>query len=440
MRTKFLLIIACFVFVSVAISSCLDSDTEYEFSSDATVHAFAIDTIHGKKYKFEIDQIQRLIFNRDSLPMDADTIIDSIMIDTFSVYVYGYIVSGTQDTLLDISNAQNLLPAASAGGMTFRVYAPDNLTSRTYTLRINVHKEDPDSMSWVRMASAPALHASKGLKAVTLNDDLLIYPSGKEVHTNSTIPSSNNPWESHYGVNLPEDVVLESIINVGEGLMANTAGGDVYTSSNGIQWERSEALSGNITHLLAYLPANEVSVTPATLCAIQKDETDGKLYFCSTDASTTGWTRGEEVPSDFPVRDLSTTLLTTSNGLYQIFLTGSHDTEVDRTTPWASMDGLAWIDLYTKTGYCPALTTPYIIGYDDALYIFGGDMSHAYTSATGGIVWEEADCKFWLPEKFASNGPSYTIVHDRNDFIWVIWGGEGVNEIWRGCLNKLKKF
>ena len=63
MRTKFLLIIACFVFVSVAISSCLDSDTEYVYSSDATVHAFALDTIHGKKYKFEIDQIQRLIFN-----------------------------------------------------------------------------------------------------------------------------------------------------------------------------------------------------------------------------------------------------------------------------------------------------------------------------------------------------------------------------------------
>ena len=153
MRTKFLLIIACFVFVSVAISSCLDSDTEYAYSSDATVHAFALDTIHGKKYKFEIDQIQRLIFNRDSLPMDADTLIDSILIDTFSVY--GYITSGTPDTMLNIENAQNLLPAASGNGMTFRVYAPDNLTSRTYTLRINVHKEDPDSLSWVKMASAP---------------------------------------------------------------------------------------------------------------------------------------------------------------------------------------------------------------------------------------------------------------------------------------------
>ncbi len=437
MRTKFLLIIVCFVFVSVAISSCLDSDTQYEFSSDATVHTFALDTIHGKKYKFEIDQIQRLIFNRDSLPMDADTIIDSIMIDTFSVY--GYIVSGPQDTLLDISNAQDLLPAASASGMTFRIYAPDNLTSRTYTLQINIHKEDPDSMSWVRMTSAPIVNTPEGLKAVTLNDDLLIYPSGKEVYTVSTIPPSSDGY-NHYGVNLPEDVVLGSIINVGDGLMANTKGGDVYTSNDGIQWERSEALSGNIISLLAYLPANDVSVTSPTLCAIQKDEADGRLYFCSTDTSATGWTQGEEVPTDFPVRDLSSTLQTTSNGLFQIFLVGSPDTASEQTTPWVSMDGLTWVDLYTETGYCPPLATPYIIGYDDALYILGGDMSQAYTSDTGGIVWEEADSKFWLPEEFVSNGSSYTIVHDRNDFIWVIWAGEGTNVIWRGCMNKLKKF
>lgn len=440
MRTKFLLIIACFVFVSVAISSCLDSDTEYSYSSDATVHAFALDTIHGKSYKFEIDQIQRLIFNRDSLPMDADTIIDSILIDTFSVY--GYIMSGTPDTLLDISNAQNLLSAASGSGMTFRVYAPDNLTSRTYTLRINIHREDPDSMSWVKMASAPVIEsAPQGLKAVTLNDNLLIYPSNEEVYTTSTIPSSGYVWENHNGINLPEDVVLNSILNVGETLMANTAQGDVYTSIDGIQWERSEALSGNITTLLTYLPANDISAMPATLSAIRKNETDGKLYFCSTSNAMTEWIQGEEVPEDFPTQNLSTALQATSNGLYQAFLIGESDVESEHTTPWVTMDGLAWVDFYTESGYCPSLATPYyIIGYNEALYILGGDLTHAYTSDTGGIVWTEADNKFWLPEEFSSNGPSYTIVHDRNDFIWVIWAGGGTNEIWRGCLNRLKKF
>ena len=86
------------------------------------------------------------------------------------------------------------------------------------------------------------------------------------------------------------------------------------------------------------------------------------------------------------------------------------------------------------------MTTPYLIGYNEALYIFGGDLTSTYLSDTGGIVWKETDKKFWLPEAFVSNGSSYTIVRDRNDYLWFIWGGEGTNEVWRGCLNKLKKF
>lgn len=74
MRTKFLSIIACFLLMSMAISSCLSSDDDYEFSSDATVHAFGLDTIHGKHYKFTIDQLNREIYNMDSLPVGSDTI------------------------------------------------------------------------------------------------------------------------------------------------------------------------------------------------------------------------------------------------------------------------------------------------------------------------------------------------------------------------------
>ena len=85
MRIKFLAIIASFLFVSIAISSCLDSDDTVELSSDATVHAFGIDTVYGKHYKFTIDQLRRKIYNQDSLPIGADTIIDRILIDTFTV-------------------------------------------------------------------------------------------------------------------------------------------------------------------------------------------------------------------------------------------------------------------------------------------------------------------------------------------------------------------
>ena len=47
MRIKFLAIIASFIFVSIAISSCLDSDDNtIELSSDATEHAYDLDTLY----------------------------------------------------------------------------------------------------------------------------------------------------------------------------------------------------------------------------------------------------------------------------------------------------------------------------------------------------------------------------------------------------------
>lgn len=67
MRIKFLSVIVSFFLVSFAVTSCLDTE-EIEYSPDATIHAFALDTIHGVNYKFTIDQLGPdgvgLIYNR----------------------------------------------------------------------------------------------------------------------------------------------------------------------------------------------------------------------------------------------------------------------------------------------------------------------------------------------------------------------------------------
>ena len=170
MRIKFLAIIASFIFVSIAISSCLDSDDNtIELSSDATVHAFALDTIYGKHYKFTIDQLHREIYNQDSLPVGADTIIDRILIDTF--LVSGWITAGLNDTVFVQTDSVDLTGAIiddnnKNEGMEFKIHAPDpNTTPRIYTLKIRRHKQDPDSLVWDRMASAlPGIPSVKGQK------------------------------------------------------------------------------------------------------------------------------------------------------------------------------------------------------------------------------------------------------------------------------------
>lgn len=438
MRLKFLSIIISFLTVSIVISSCLNSDNNYEYSTDATVHAFELDTIYGVNYKFEIDQIQRLIYNRDSLPLSADTLIDSIKITTFTT-TSGIIMSGTPDTLFNADNYQNLLPAMnSASGLQFKVVAADGITSRLYRLIINVHKEDPDSLVWHKMTSAPAITTTaQGLKSIVLNDELFVYNAPNAGYKTSIVPSEYS-WQG-ITPNLPTNAILSTLTNFQEGLWVNTEDGSVYSSTDGINWQKQESLSGHIVSLLTAFPANEISGTPTQLSAIMKNETDGKNYFCITDGTT--WVQQDEVPEGFPTANYSACTLTTSNGLNQAFLVGNvSQDDNEQTVPWSSMSGYGWVDLSTTTtSHCPALTNPSIIYYDDALYIMGGKLEAFYKSATGGIAWEKQEEKVVFPAEFASKGTSYTITVDKNNFIWIIWGGT-TNEVWRGCLNKLKKY
>ena len=90
----------------------MDSEETGAYSSDATIHGFSLDTIHGVDYKFEIDQLNNLIYNLDSMPVDADTLIDSIQIDQLSVV---YAVTSA-DTVLNTDAYHILLPAMIAQG------------------------------------------------------------------------------------------------------------------------------------------------------------------------------------------------------------------------------------------------------------------------------------------------------------------------------------
>lgn len=439
MRLKFLSIIVSFLIVSVAVSSCLNSDNNYEFSTDATIHAFQLNTIYGKTYKFEIDQIQRIIYNRDSLPMSADTIIDSIQIKTFTT-TSGIIMSGTPDTLLNTDNYQNLLPAMNASpGMTFTVLAADGVTKRQYHLVINVHREDPDSLVWKKMDAIPSFNAATGqLKAVTLDKYLLVYTGLQTAYRTSTVPTEYG-WEA-LTTDLPTNAVTASLTNHQDTLLVNTDDGAVYASTDGIGWSRREALSGQVVSLLASFPANQTSATPATLNAIVKDAADGKSYFATTTSTLSAWTLGEEVPEGFPSAPYTACMSLTSNGLNKAFLVGSEAEGSEQTVPWSSMTGAGWVDLSTTSDtHCPALSRPYIMNYGDALYIFGGQLESFYKSATGGIAWEKPEKKFLFPAEFALKGTSYTATVDQNNYIWIVWGGAG-HEVWRGCLNQLKKY
>ena len=137
--------------VSFVIPSCLDDDNNIEYSPDATIHAFALDTAGLGSYKFTIDQLSREIYNEDSLPVHADTIIDKILIKTLTT-ASGVVTmkdKSGNDSVININDSIDLRE-----DLTIKVWSTEALAgispnqTKEYTIKVRVHQHDPDSLRW----------------------------------------------------------------------------------------------------------------------------------------------------------------------------------------------------------------------------------------------------------------------------------------------------
>jgi hypothetical protein len=425
MRIKFLSLIVGFLFVSIAVTSCLNSDNNYDYSSDATIRAFGIDTIHGKHYKFTIDQLKGEIYNADSLPVGADTIIDRILIDTLNVS--GWVTSGVTDTLFNIKDSLDL-----RSPIKVKVHAPDGSSVREYTIKVNIHKQDPDLLVWEDMGNPLSSTPISSQKSVLLNGNhLFTYTSSTEVYQALTDRASFQ-WLRSSVSGLPVDVKLSSLINFQNKLFAVTTGGDLYNSVNGLDWTKVNTGGIQFTNLLSSFSTSITGIEAA----------DGKKYFC-TSSDGIIWTKGEEIPDNFPVENIYATLFETPTGMEKTVIVGYTGSIATSVVPWFSLNGYDWADLASNSeNYCPFLQNPSIINYGGAFYILGGNFDKIYKS-TAGIAWYETKKKFLFPAEMAGEN-SYSMVVDKNNYIWVIIGqtkkGSGAivpGKTWRGRLNRL---
>lgn len=430
MRNKILLAISAFIFTCIGMTSCLSSEDPI-YKTDARILGFGLDSVYGKYYKFEIDHLLHLIYNRDSMPVSADTLLDSILVDTFSVLNYATV--GPKDTLFNAENRQDLRGAINKPGETgicFKVMAPDALSTTTYYLEIRVHQQEPDSVVWRQKETFSAVPSSGGIKAVTLGEDLWVLTSPRKAYRTS-VETGAFGWTEVSVQGLPANADVTSAVVFHDKFYVISSDGDLYESADGTSWNRNVALSGGLVTLLGYVAGNKEYNTLDTFCAVC--EVGGKRYFCTT-SDMNLWTIGAAVPETFPSRNIVPVHHTSSTGLSKTVIVGMPHASKDATEPWFTMDGTDWACMSALQNGCPALDNPFIAFFNNKFYMYGGSLENVYESLTG-IGWYEIKKNFTLPAEF-KNRTSYTITEDKYHAMWVIFGGNGAeNEVWRGRMN-----
>ena len=493
MKIKFLSFIASFFMVSFVITSCLDDDNNIEYSPDATIHAFALDTAGLGSYKFTIDQLSREIYNEDSLPVHADTIIDKILIKTLTT-ASGVVTmkdKSGNDSVININDSIDLRE-----DLTIKVWSTEALAgispnqTKEYTIKVRVHQHDPDSLRW-KYINEIDNQITGEQKSIILGSEVLTYSVvGNELRVYKNSLTNFGNGVSQETVGLPEGQLPTSIVTFQFNrsitmLYATSAGdGHVYESADGINWGKSSMFGEGVELLLATLTNNDIS----RICYTKKGADNQRYFYYQTNdipqETLDEAENGGKVPANFPTKNISYTVYESATNIKSVLLVGdtetatlADDSELETTIVWA-YDGSKWVEFSTTSSvaYCPKYTQPSIIYYNDLVYIFGQNFSSIYVS-NQGLFWRKANSKFAFPHRDWSKGgtpdpdvdpefrgkTNYSMVLDPDtQNLWIIFSKGSASfeeevekaestkstttetrtynhdsEVWRGRLNQL---
>ncbi|MDR0756622.1 MAG: DUF6242 domain-containing protein [Tannerella sp.] len=433
-------------------SSCLGNDgTELEewSLSNCQISTFSMscDSISGlSAVKFTIDQINGLIFNKDSLPYGTNVNFKVICTVTYAI---GAITSvEVHQKAIDKKEYWNGTDSLDfSDEVIFYIISYNGKEAKSYTAKLNVHQQNPNLMEWSRDASPLPVSGATDRKVILYGDSYRMYARGANSYElyQSPVPDANN-WTRAPLTGLPDKTAftLSQMTEYEGNLYLPSPDGALYRSADGQDWTKMDD-APEIAALLGAVGEGTELGRPSALATIIRD--DGKWLFAAMNVSGQ-WQQGTETPGVFPVAGFA------SNSYKQMYY--SHLTVVagkDRhgalsNRCWDTMDGLAWICL-TGSGkdYFAQREGPMLADYDGKLYLTGGidasnqGLSDIYTSADKGVTWSLADSLTFLPETYKGRGFASILVN-KDNFMLLFGGKERseanmLDELWRGRINRL---
>lgn len=490
MKIKCLPLLAAFLTVSFIVTSCLNSDeTEATYSFNSSITAFSlgtlhidrmgidsngedsayVDTINCAKYPFSIDQTTRVIENKDSLPVG--THIDKVVTDlTADSDVIFYTKNG-KDTLWTSTDSIDFTMNDPETGVQehavmFGVYAYSGTRGKTYKVKVNVHLQEPDTITWKNFNSPAFSEPLAEMKAVYAGGKVFVFgKDGTETVIRYMEVSSGEPqaWQ---------DVEVTGLSSI-QAASATVWRDEVYFLANG----------GKLCKIKPDLSVKTdlCGETFTQLIAGADYEAEPVMYACTADGSGIlsadyTWTLsdpGMNFAADKNIFSANAEVSYNSNLHRTIVMVDDRAANDTAATVYSRLSNGGWMEYATSNAPLPGLENISMISYDKKLYAFGGKSTasgttltrpfgYFFSSTDNGLTWQQVEEEMAFPQeaaekgangitesfgkRYTDNGGAYAAAvsipqEELNaegalnpSFIWIVWGDGTVS---RGHINRL---
>lgn len=419
---------ALLLLVGIGMTGCnkdKTDDDDDDFATDVTMIAckgFSLKadskvTTNLDSVFFSIDIARRVIFNADSLPMGSKISklvpVISYPSNVSAVSLRYTDANGDEKTVDYLKNPSDSIDFTS--GATLTITAADGVNSRSYNVRVNVHRMNPDSLVWTNPASSTLpsrLSEPRAQRTVILGDRLvcLVKESDGSLTLSTASASAPGTW-SKETLTASYDMNVRSLTATSDALYILDAGGKLLRSADGTAWSETGAVWTQI--LGGY---------DSTLLGLRLDGATLKHTSFPAGAAE------KAVDARFPVSGASNMICVSSkwSQIPMAVIAGGRMADGTLSGSAWGFDGAEWAEL-TTNHFEPvedATLVPYFVSrksswlwyrYEDSAFMLiggrgadGAPTKNLWYSINNGILWteasEEAQMPLAMPAAYALDG------------------------------------
>ena len=448
-------------------ASCLnDNDRDITYYDDTAITAFTLgklslrvdsttkdgkkDSVYyrkldAKKYVFYIDQINKRVYNLDSLPYGVN---QKKIVGTFSTRNAGVVTlkSLTSDSVKYYKNGQDSVDFTSE--RTFVVYSNSQKYSQKYTVDVRVHKQKPNDFKWNQLATVPAFASLQGLRVANAGSMVLVFGStGSATVVYGSPIADGKSWAKLAPSFSPDANAWKNAVSF-NGTAYVLSGGRLWKSDDATSWTDLGVAASGMSRLLG-----------ASNAGLHLLGADGQLYLAKAGTTQIASQALAANSAYLPQQDFNLVVWnhSASDKTEQVVLLGNRK-EADYASDSApvvwgkvfeygqtsSTQRWAYYNSLEAEPRLPRMSNLQVVVHGPVLLAVGGAgmgasssvqaLKNVYVSADGGLSWR-TNRIYTMPTDIAKNTTQFAMGADKDNHIWLVCAGTG--KVWRVRKNSV---